>query len=98
MGYLFVLGIVVAICYLINAVKGRPAVNPGRAALIVLAIVLVIDLGVAVSVLDDAADRLSPYGQGEFIGQVFGRALIALIIAGVLDVVHRKKARVTVAR
>jgi hypothetical protein len=93
MGYLFVLVLVVAICYLVNAVKGRPVLNPGRVALIVLAIVLVIDLGMAIAALDKVADRLTPEGQGEFIGQVFGRAFVAMVIAGIIDYSHRRKLR-----
>lgn len=93
MGYLFVLGVVLAICYGINAAKKRPVVNPGRVGLIVLAIVLVIDLGVAVSVMSKVADRMGSFGQGRFIGGVFGRAIIAIVVSGALDISHRRKRR-----
>jgi hypothetical protein len=93
MGYLLVLGVVLAICYGINAAMKRTVVNPGRVGLIVIALVLAIDLAVAISVLSKVADRMSSFGQGQFIGGVFGRALIAIVVAGVLDISHRRKSR-----
>lgn len=91
MGYLFVLGITLAICYAINSVKKRPAVNPGRVGLIVLFVVLIADLGVAAYLVSKVADTMSSYEQGRFFGQVVGRSVIPLAAAAAADHLFRRK-------
>lgn len=89
MSYFVLFAVVVVICLGINRAKGRPVSNPGFVALIVLAIVLVFDLGYGIYLL--AGANVDPEKQGELIGGIIGRALIPLILAVLVGNSFRKK-------
>jgi hypothetical protein len=89
MSYFVLFALVLVICFGINRAKSRPVSNPGFVALVILVIYLVFDLGVGIYLL--AGANVDPYKQGEFIGAIFGRALIPLILALVIGSSFRKK-------
>lgn len=91
MGYLALWAIVVGICFGINAILKRPAINPGRIALILFFIVMAIDIAVAAYVLADTSASSAPFDEGQLFGRAVGRSLIPLILSVVVDNSFRKK-------
>ncbi len=90
MSYFALLAVVLLVCFAVNRAKGRPVVNPGRVALIVLVIFFVVDFGIGIALIARATS-LTPEAQGEIIGRIVGSALIPLAIAGLVARSFRKK-------
>lgn len=77
-GYLFLLAIVMGICWILNKILGRPRINGAWIAFFLIALLAVLRLLLVLGSLDSISD---PGAQGEAVGRWTAETAFALVIA-----------------